>query len=100
MSKSNCDYPSKTSTQAGGWGAEEKSEIVAISNKYKNIFNDLMNCLDTESSDWPDFSDWPGLIDKRLRNALRSIGNLSTLLEKDCLDKDILVTSLKPVPKI
>lgn len=88
---------------------EEKSEIATIPNKYKNILNDLIdliNCLDTEFSDWPDFSNWPDssnwlrLIDKGLRNAPRFIGNLSTLLEEDRLDENVLVTSLKLAPKI
>lgn len=79
---------------------ERKSEIVVILNKYKNTFNNLIDSLDTESPDWLDFPDWPKLIDKESWNRFRSKVSLLTLLKENCLDKDVLVILLKPVPKI
>lgn len=79
---------------------KERSEIVVIFNKYRDTLNNLIDNSDIEFPNWPDFPNWPGLIDKRSRNALRSRGGLSILSKEDCLDEDILVTSLEPVPKI
>ena len=79
---------------------EEKSEIVAISNKYKNTFDDLIDSSDIASPDHPDSWNWPGLIDKRSRNTPKSKNGSPTFLEKNCLDEDILITSLKLAPKI
>ncbi len=78
-------------------GAEEKSEIVAIPNKYKDTLNDLIDNSDTESPDRPDSPDRPGLIDKGSRNAPRSRGSSPTLSEEDRLDEDV---QLEPAPKI
>ncbi len=79
---------------------EGKSEIAAIPIKYKDTLNDFINSSDIESPDRPDSPDRPGLIDKGLRNALRSRGGSPTLSEEDRLDKDVPVTSLEPAPKI
>ncbi len=81
-------------------GAEEKSEIAAIPNKYKDTLDDLIDSSNTESQDRPNSSDWPGLIDKGLRNTSRSRNGSPTLLEEDRLDEDVPVTSLELAPKI
>ena len=81
-------------------GAEEKSEIEAIFNKYKNTFDDLIDSLDIESLDHLDSLNWPGLIDKGSRNAPKSKDGSPTFLEKDCLDKDISIISLESTLKI
>ena len=80
--------------------AEGKSEIAAIPHKYKDPYDDLIDSSDTESPDWPDSLDRPGLIDKGSRNAPRFRDGLPTLLEGDFLDKDVPVTSLEPASKI
>ena len=80
--------------------AKEKSEITAISHEYKDTFNDFINRSDTKSPDHLNSPNWPGLIDKRLRNALKFKDNLSTFLEEDCLDENILIALLEPAPKI
>ena len=72
---------------------------MAISNKYKDIFDEFIDSSNTESSDQPKSPDWPGPIDKGTRNALRSRGALLSLLEEDCLDEDVLVTALERAPK-
>lgn len=80
---------------------EKKSEITIIPNKYKETFDNLIQYSNTESSDWPDSPDGPDFqhqpepIDKRSCNAPRSRGCLSIFLKKDCLDEDVLVTSLE-----
>lgn len=97
---------------------KEKSEIVVISIKYKNTFDDLINSLNRNSlnwldslnwpnssnqldfPNWPDFSHQPRLIDKRLHNAPRSSSGITTLLENEYLDEDVLVMLLKPLLKI
>ena len=89
------------SIQAGGWGRERKSEIVAIPNKYKDTFDDLIDSSDTEFSDQLESPDRLRPIDKGTRNTPRSRGASPSFSEEeeDCLDKDVLVTSLKLVPK-
>ncbi len=77
-----------------------KSEIAAIPNKYKDTLDNFIDSSDTESPDRSDSPDRPGLIDKGSRNASRSRGSSPTLLEEDCLDEDVPVTSLEPTPKI
>ena len=76
---------------------EEKFEITAIPNKYKDTLDNLINSSDTESPDQPDSPTRQGLIDKGSHNVLRSKGSSPTLLEEDRLDENILVTL---VPKI
>ena len=71
-------------------GVDGKSEITAISNKYKDIFDDLINSSDTEFLYQPEFPDWPGLIDNGTRNTPRSRGTLLSLFEDNCLNKNIL----------
>ena len=75
---------------------------MAIPNKYKDTLDDLIDSSDIKSPDQPESPDWLGLIDKGIRNASRSRGASPSLLEaeEDCLDKDVLVTSLKLAPKI
>ncbi len=79
---------------------EKKSEITAIPNKYKNTLDDLIPSSVTESQDRTNSPDRPETINKRLCNPSRSRGGSPTLLEKDCLDKNVPVTSLEPTPKI
>ena len=74
--------------------ADGKSEITAISNKYKNTLNDIIDSLDTE------FPDLSRLIDKETHNTPNSRNTSLSLLEEDCLNKDILVTALERAPKI
>ena len=81
-------------------GAKEKSEIAAISNKYIDTFDELIDSFDTKSSDHSDSPNWPRLIDKGLYNALKSKDGSSTFLKEDCLDEDISITSLELAPKI
>ncbi len=78
-------------------GAEEKFEIIVISNKYKNSLDNLIDSSDIEFLDWPNFSDWLGLINKGPRNIPRSRSNSPTLSNKDCLDENVPVTLLEPV---
>ncbi len=73
---------------------------MVISNKYKDTLDDFIDSSDTKSPDWPDSPDRPELIDKGLCNASRSRGHSLTLLEEDCLDEDVLVTSLELMSKI
>ena len=64
---------------------EEKkrnSKIIAISNKYKNILDDLID------NSYPNFL--LGLINKKSRNMPRFKGNLINLLKENSLDKNIL----------
>ncbi len=77
--------------------AKGNSEIAVIPNKYKDSFNNLIDSSNTESPDWLDSPDWPELINKRLRNALRSRGGSPTLSKEDRLDEDV---PLEPAPKI
>lgn len=73
---------------------EKKSEIVAISNKYKNILDDLINSSDEE------FLDWLGLIDKRSRNARFEDNSIGHSEEDSRLDnKNVLDTLLGLEPK-
>ena len=82
-------------------GGEGKSEIAAIPNKYKDSLDDLIDSSDTESPDQPESPDWLEPIDKGTCNVPRSRGASLSLSEEeeDCLDKDVLVTSLKLAPK-
>ncbi len=70
---------------------------MAIPNIYKDTLDNLIDSLDTESSDWLDSPNRPGLIDKRSRNAPRSRGGSPTLSEENRLDVHVL---LEPAPKI
>lgn len=74
----------ETGYQVGSWEKLENSEIVAISNQYKDTLDDFIDSLDLES---PDQS---GPIDERSYNALISEGNLADLLERIYLDKNLL----------
>ena len=80
--------------------AEGKFKITAIPKKYKDTLDDLIDSLDTESPDYPDSLNWPEQINKESHNMPKSRDGSPTFLEEDCLDKDILITSLKPAPKI
>ena len=77
-----------------------KFEIMAIPNKYKDTFDDLIDSSDIKSSDHPDSPNRPELIDKELHNVPKSKNSLLTFLEEDHLDKNISITSLEPTPKI
>ena len=79
---------------------EKKFEIAVTLNKYKDTFYALIDSSDTESSDHLDFPNQPELIDKGSRNAPKSREGSSTFLELDCLDKNILIMLLEPIPKI
>ena len=74
---------------------------MAILNKYKDTLDDLIDSSDTESPNQPESPDRLGPIDKGTRNAPRSRGASPSLSEEeeDRLDKDVLVMSLKLVPK-
>ena len=82
-------------------GAEEKSEIAAIPNKYRDTLDDLIDSSDTELPDQPESLVWLGLIDKGTRNVSRSGGAPLSLLEKKkhCLNEDVLVILLELVAK-
>ena len=90
----------ETSIQVGGWKAERKSEIAAISNKYKNTPDDLIDSSDIESPIQTEFSDWLKPIDKGIRNARKSGGALLSLAEEDSLNKNVSVTLFGLAPKI
>ena len=62
-------------------GRERNFEIVAIYNRYKDILDDLIDCPDPKSP--------PGPINERSRNAPRSRGGSTGLLEEDYLDEDV-----------
>ena len=79
---------------------EEKSEIAAIFNKYKDTFDNLIDSSNIESLNYLDSPNWLELIDKRSCNIPKSRDGSLTFLEKDCLDKDILIMSLEPALKI
>ena len=80
---------------------EEKSEITAIFNKYKDTFDDFINSSDIKFLNHPDFSNRSKLIDtKGSRNAPKFKDGLSTFSKKNCLDKDIPIMSLEPALKI
>ena len=73
---------------------------MAIFNKYKDTLDNLINSSDIKFSDYPNFLNWPELIDKRSQNALKSRSGISHFLEDDYLDKDILIMLLEPALKI
>ena len=74
---------------------------MAISNKYKDTLDDLIDSSDIEFPDHPDSSNWLRLIDiKGSRNTPKFRDGSPTFLEKDCLDENILIMSLEPAPKI
>ncbi len=81
-------------------GAEQKSKIAAIPNKYKDTLNDLIDSSDIESPDRPQSLDRPGLIDKRSYNLPKFKGGSPSLCEEDCLDEYIPIILLEPVSKI
>lgn len=59
------------------------SEIVTISNQYKDTLDDLIDSLDPESSDRT------GPIYERSRNVLMSKGSSANLSEEDSLNEDL-----------
>ena len=63
-------------------GAEEKSEIATMPNKYKDTLNDLINSLDIEFSNCLDSLNWPELIHQGLYNVSKSKSGSSTFLKK------------------
>ncbi len=73
---------------------------MAISNKYKDILDDLVDSLYIELPNQPDLLNQPELIDKRLHNAPRSKSGSPILLKEDYLDEDVLVTLLDLAPNI
>ena len=80
-------------------GVERKSEIMAISNKYNNTLDNLIDSSDTEFPDQLESLNWPRLTEKKTRNTPRSKNASPRLLEEDCLDEDVLVTALERAPK-
>lgn len=60
---------------------EEKTEILLISNRYKNTLKNFVDSLDIESLDMP------RLVDKGLRNVIL---NFEDLLTEPKLDKKFL----------
>ena len=81
-------------------GIEKKSEITAIFNKYKKTLDNLINSSDIESSNYPDSPNWLRLIDKKSYNILKSRDSSPTFSKEDCLNKNVLITSLEPALKI
>lgn len=75
------------------------AEITAILNKYKNILDDFIDSLDTESLDQLESLNWPGLIDKERHNTPKARNASPSLLEEEHLDEDILVMMLEQVHK-
>lgn len=63
---------------------EKNSEVVAIFYNYKNILDYFINSSD------PKFLNWLRPIDQRLYNALRSKNDLTSFLEKNYLDENVL----------
>lgn len=61
---------------------------MAIPNRYQDTLDDFINSSDVESSNWV------GSINKRSRNLPQSKNSLIRLLERDCLDKNVLDRSL------
>lgn len=68
---------------------------MTIPNKYEDILDSLIDSSDIESLDLLHFPDRFELIDKGPHQELKSRDGLSTLLEEDCLDGNILVISLE-----
>ena len=62
---------------------KNNSEIVAISNKYKDILNNFINSSSSKSLNQP------RLMNKKLYNAFRSKNNLIDLFKRNCLNKNI-----------
>ena len=69
------------------------SEIVAISNQYKDTLDDLIDSSDPESPDRA------GPIDERSRNAPMSEGSLADLSERDCWNENLPDRSSRLAPK-
>ena len=69
------------------------SEIVVISNQYKDTLDDLIDSSDPESPDRM------GPIDERSCNASISEGSSANLLKGDCLDEDLQDRLSRMVPK-
>lgn len=85
---SNCFNSQKTSYQVGNKAEHRNSKIVVITNKYKNTLDDLIDNLNTMSSNWA------RPIDKKSCNASKSKNNLTSLLESNCLNEYIPNKSL------
>lgn len=81
-------------------GVETKSEITAISNKYKDTLDDFIDSSDIKFPDRPEYPIWPEPIDKKTCNTSRSKNGSPIFLEKDCKDKNILFMLYKLTPKI
>lgn len=89
----DCFNPQEISCHVGGWGEKENSEILAISNQYKNTLDDLIDSSDSESLDWA------RIIDVRICNTSRSEVSSADLLEGNYLDEDVPNKSLWLMPK-
>lgn len=73
---------------------KKKSEIIVILNIYKDTLNDFIDNLDPKSPNWRK------LIDGGLRNMYRSASSSMRLLERGCLNKDVLnCRSIELAPK-
>ena len=74
---------------------------MAISNKYKDTFDDLIDSSDTEFPNLPKSPNRLEPIDKGTRNVPRSRDASPSLLEEeeDRLDEDVLVILFKLAPK-
>ena len=73
---------------------------MAIPNKYKDTLDDLIDSSDTESSNYPDSSNRPELINKGSCNMPKSRNGSPMFLKDNHLDKNISITLLEPVSKI
>lgn len=69
------------------------SEIVTISNRYKNS---LYNLIDSSGAN---NLDWPNLINKKLCHIPRIKDSSTRFLEGNCLNKNVLDRSLRLAPK-
>ena len=78
---------------------EGRSEIAAIPNKYKNTLDNLIDSSNTKFLNQSESLDRLGPIDKGTHNVPRYRGTSPSLLEEDCLDKNVLVTFLELAPK-
>lgn len=73
---------------------------MTIFNKYKIIFNNLINSSNIEFSNQPKFLDWLKSINNRIYNMLIFKNALSSFVKKNHLNKDISIMLLRLMPKI
>lgn len=74
-------------------GRQEDFDIVAIPNKYKDTFDNLIDSSDQESLNWTE------LMDGRFCYASRSEGSSAIFSERDYLNKNVPDRSSQLAPK-